>query len=280
MTRQAIGLVLELPRPAAVLVAGPRVATVAGGLVGVGLPVIGDHVAVVEGAERQHPQPVVQEAVGHNKRDIRLLSAAQFDVAQRRLAGDEQAGAVKGAAGADIDVAGDGLARHVRGHRLGHHDLAGQRRRDVVEARVATLRADNGQAVERHRRPVPLGSAQVDVAGLALVAFHGDTRQAADGEGDVLVRQAAHRVGGDDADQRGRFFLDQERRSLGFCDGSTGNDHFFDTGLRLGDRIGRHRGVSGKCRKHRGSGHKGRARRKFEHIINPRLIELGLNSVV
>ena len=280
MTRQAIGLVLELPRPAAVLVAGPRVATVAGGLVGVGLPVIGDHVAVVEGAERQNAKTATQEAVGHDERDIRLLAAAQFHVAQSRLAGDEQAGAVKGAAGADIDVAGDGLAGHVRGHRLGHHDLAGQRRGDVVKARLATLGADDGQAVEGDRGPVDLGSTQVDVAGLALVALQGDARQAADGESDVLVGQAAHRVGGDNADQRGRFFLDQERRSLGFCDGSTGNDHFFDTGLCLGDRIGRHGGVSGKCREHRGSGHKGRARRKFEHIINPRLIELGLNSVV
>lgn len=188
---------------------------------------------------------------------------------------------VESRAGDDVDIARNRLTDHVGGHRLAHDDLLGDRRGDRIEAGGAAFGADDVDAVERQRRPALWRAAQVDIAGLTLVALDTDTGQAADRLRDILVGQAADRVRGDDRDEGGAVALDFQRGGFGFGDrmAAAHDDFLLDIrgrgrigeGRHIGDRFGqrrrRHEGDSRQQRAHH-DGPRG-PRKHSNHVQSP-----------
>ena len=241
---QAVQLVLGLARPQT---GGTTRLDVLGDGLPVDLIVVRYHVALVVAARQQHAElaHVGIKAVRQDQLAFVFLTLAQFDIAAAGLAGDAQARIVEGRTGDDVDVAGDGLAGHVGRHGLADHDLRGNGRGQAVITGVAALGADDRDAADGQGRPVHRRTAQADVAGLALVAGNGGTRQASDGLGDVLVGQAAHRVRGHDGHERVGVALHPQGGRLGFRDRAIAHHNdIVQLGRRLRSGLGE--GSAGK----------------------------------
>ncbi len=161
----------------------------------IGLPVVGDHVAAIERALKQHAKLAVEELVCIDDVAVDFFATAKRNVADADFAEDAAIIIVQTRARNDVDVARDRAARHVGRDRLVDDDLAGDRRGNVVEARVAAFGADDLETVEGDGGPVAGHAANVHVSRLALVSLKGDAGQTAHGEGDVLVGQVADVVG-------------------------------------------------------------------------------------
>ena len=148
----------------------------------------------------------------------------------------------------DVDVAGDGLAGHIGRDGLVGHDLARDDGGVGVESRdPAVLDTGNVDAVEG-RRGVALGrSPKADVPRLPLVAFDREPGESAQGIREVLVREAADRVGRNDVRDIVRVAFGFDRGHLARPDRFRDDHHFFQFfGVRLcrtdgGDKCQRHR---------------------------------------
>ena len=255
---QAIELVLGLARPQAVPAAAGL--NVLGHDFPVDLIVVGDHVAfeIAARGEQADLADAGVEPIRHDQLPFVRVAVAELGAARAQLAGDAQARIVEGRAGDDVDVARDGLAGQVGGHRLVDDDLRSDGGREGVIAGVAALGADDADAVDRQGGPVVRRTAQRDIAGLALIAFDGGAGHASDSLGDVLVRQTADGVGGDDADEAVGVALDLKGGGFGFGDRpAAGDDDFVNLigGLNLGeggvaDEQGRDSSPQQKCEFH------------------------------
>ena len=104
--------------------------------------------------------------------------------------------------GLDLDIAADTVTVHVRRQRLVDNDAGEHVGIDDVEADLAVFGFRRGQAhaIDRGGDEVRIQTADRDETAFALVVQHVHADGAAGGLGDVLVRELADRVGGEDDD--------------------------------------------------------------------------------
>ena len=128
----------------------------------------------------------------------------------------------------DVDVAGNGLARHVGRDGFVGHDLA----RDdggigVESGDPAVLDTGNVDAVEGRRGVALRRSPKADVARLPLVAFDREPGESAQRIREVLVREAADRIGRNDVRDVVRVAFGFDRGDLARPDRLRDDHHFF-----------------------------------------------------
>ena len=164
------------------------------------LHVVGEAALLAVRAGNQHADVVVgAEALAHGGVEALVGAVAKLVLAHAHGGVQGQIVAVQCALGADVDVAGDGIAVHVRGDGLGHFQG-----RDHVGGNGVQLHAAGGGVGIGQRHAVDgdggvfLGrAAHGHVAAFALVALDRHAGDALGGFGDVVVREPAQQVGRD-----------------------------------------------------------------------------------
>ena len=184
----------------------------------------------------EHHAPGVA-AIAGAQRALALVAVAQLHPAVAEIAADVQASAIKRRIGDEVDVGGHRFSGDVGRERLVDDELLKDHRRNRVKtvgtARAAFVGAGLRDAVDAHRGPAVGRAAHLNVAGLALIALHGNAGKAGERGGDVLVGEATDRVSRSHVDQVGRFALFLDSGLLRLADRAGDDDEIVRSGLGI-----------------------------------------------